>query len=353
VWGERKISNDGSATLTSSIISGNIAAGNFGGGIVNNGTMTIGGSTISGNTISGNKAGTTSGQGGGIDHEAGSLTVTNSTSSGNTAAYGGAVRSGSPGTFTNVTVAANSTDIYGVGFTLRNTILANTGVNCITVSLTSLDYNLASDTTCTSLTGAHDLKGVNPLLGPLQDNGGGTTPHTFTHALGPTSPAIDKISGTGGCNGTGVTTDERSTARPRPTGGNCDIGAYEYIPVTPTLQPATIPSAGGPAIFTGTGFQIGTTMSIAGSSPLTPTSIAPDGSSMTVTVPAHTAGAVTAAVTKPGGLTGSAQATYAAAASLPGPQLPSQPGGAPSLRPPAQPSVAPSAPISPLPNPRP
>lgn len=64
---------------------------------------------------------------------------------------------------------------------------------------------------------------VDPLLGPLQDNGG----PTFTHALLAGSPAIDTgnpaLLGSGGsaCEAT----DQRGVARPQ--GSACDIGAYE------------------------------------------------------------------------------------------------------------------------------
>ncbi|HEY1596288.1 MAG TPA: choice-of-anchor Q domain-containing protein [Thermoleophilaceae bacterium] len=61
--------------------------------------------------------------------------------------------------------------------------------------------------------------GLNPLLGPLQDNGGPTP----TQALLPGSPAINAGAGTG-CPGT----DQRGVARPQ--GAACDIGAYEVAP---------------------------------------------------------------------------------------------------------------------------
>jgi hypothetical protein len=57
----------------------------------------------------------------------------------------------------------------------------------------------------------------DPLLGPLQDNGGPTQ----THALLPGSPAIDH-----GSNG--LFFDQRF--RPRDVGGVGDIGAYEFDP---------------------------------------------------------------------------------------------------------------------------
>ena len=65
-----------------------------------------------------------------------------------------------------------------------------------------------------------DLIGVNPMLGPLKDNGGAT----LTHALLPGSPAIDRP---GSC----LTTDQRGMPRPIDGDGDgigdCDIGAVE------------------------------------------------------------------------------------------------------------------------------
>jgi hypothetical protein len=89
-------------------------------------------------------------------------------------------------------------------------------------SVNSRGYNLDSDTSC-RLTAATDRPGVDPRLGPLQDNGG----PTFTHALLPGSPAIDAIPwGANGC-GTTVYSDQRGQARPQPAWGTCDSGAYE------------------------------------------------------------------------------------------------------------------------------
>jgi hypothetical protein len=86
----------------------------------------------------------------------------------------------------------------------------------------SKGYNLDSDGSC-QLTAATDHPGVDPLLGPLQDNGG----PTLTHALLPGSPAIDAIPwGTNGCGTTHIG-DQRWQARPEALGSSCDIGAYE------------------------------------------------------------------------------------------------------------------------------
>lgn len=63
---------------------------------------------------------------------------------------------------------------------------------------------------------------LDPLLGPLADNGG----FTFTHALYPGSPAIDA-----GDPANCPATDQRGFPRPLDgdglNGPRCDMGAYE------------------------------------------------------------------------------------------------------------------------------
>lgn len=70
---------------------------------------------------------------------------------------------------------------------------------------------------------------MNPLLGPLQDNGG----QTFTHALLTGSPAIDQA------ELDGLPLDQRGFLRPiLPTAS--DIGAFEVVPIArPTLTIAS------------------------------------------------------------------------------------------------------------------
>ena len=83
-------------------------------------------------------------------------------------------------------------------------------------------YNLESNAgnSCQFSTPKHDLVGVNPQLGPLQDNGGPT--HTMLPAA--TSPVINSLpTSTGLC----PSTDQRGVARPQ--GPACDIGAVEAI----------------------------------------------------------------------------------------------------------------------------
>jgi hypothetical protein len=150
--------------------------------------------------------------------------------SGNSAGFGGGILNFGSVTLTNATVTDNSANFNGSGIfnglnprgtvTLKNTIVANSFINC-SGPITSAGHNLDSGNTC-GLTGPGDLTNINPLLGPLQDNGG----VTFTHALLPGSPAI----GTGSPDCPPPATDQRGVTRPQ--GATCDIGAYELSAAT-------------------------------------------------------------------------------------------------------------------------
>ncbi len=93
-------------------------------------------------------------------------------------------------------------------------------------TLTSQGFNIVSTPNCT-ITGPFSQ--VDPLLGPLQNNGG----PTLTHALLSGSPAID-AGETPNCTdnlGAPIATDQRGLQRPA-NGGislRCDIGAFEFI----------------------------------------------------------------------------------------------------------------------------
>jgi hypothetical protein len=245
------IDNQGTLTINRSTITGNHATGGgignlAGGGIYNRGELTITGSTISGNTAS---SGFNTGQkvqGGGI-YTAGTLTLSNSTVSGNSttasgdvdcgSAYGGGIYSLSVTlTLSNSTLSGNYASdcdlghgggIFSIYGTLQNTIVANStsGGNCDGLGLTSKGYNLSGDNTC-NFSGPGDLNNTNPLLGPLQNNGGSTQ----TQALLPGSPAIDAGNPNGCTDGSGhlLKTDQRGAPRPdKEDTGGCDIGAFE------------------------------------------------------------------------------------------------------------------------------
>jgi hypothetical protein len=202
------------ASIATTTVSGNTAK--FGGGIANdtNGAVKVDQSTINGNTVTD--------IGGGIYNRGGGVVaLTNSTLSGNRAtpgAGGGFDSFGSTGILTNVTVAGNSSVGSGNNdgistdgnMTLHGTLVAD---GC-SGPITSADDNLDIGLSC-KFTGPHDLKGTNPQIGPLANNGG----PTFTHALAQGSPAVD--AGGASC----PPTDQRGIARPQ--GAACDIGAFE------------------------------------------------------------------------------------------------------------------------------
>jgi hypothetical protein len=258
-YGNRRgggIFNDGTLTVSNSTLSGNTAGEGSGGGIYNyEGTLTVSNSTLSGNSA---------GAGGGIFNFDGTLTVSNSTLSGNTASYGGGIYIGNPATLpvtlTNVTLTANRANYQGGGLyvysvfpVLHNTLIAGnfyasgTTRDDVYGALDPRgDYNLIGDGT--GMTGlGNGVNGnlvgsaaapIDPLLSPLQDNGGPTQ----THALLPGSPAIDAGDNTGA-----PMWDQRGPGFPRIEHGIIDIGAFEYRPavqVDPNPVPISEPGPG-------------------------------------------------------------------------------------------------------------
>ena len=233
------INNGGTLTVTNTTFSGN-SASEFGGGIDNefDDTATVTNCTFSGNSASGNA-------GGGIENE-GMLTVTNSTFSGNSAFDGGGIDTETQfltATVTNSTFSGNSASdfaggIYAEtgGLTLANTIIAGNSAPQgpdFAGFVTSLGYNLIGNPSDGFGFVATDLLGVNPLLGPLQNNGGPTE----TMGLLPGSPAID--AGSDSLVPSNITTDQRGD--PRDVNG-VDIGAFE---VQIYLVYSTADSGGG------------------------------------------------------------------------------------------------------------
>jgi hypothetical protein len=239
-----------------------------GGGIANrSGTL-----TIERSLISGNRAPYGGGDSGGIQNFGvpaappapdlpGHLVVTDSTVAGNHARLVGGIFSWNDVTNTlvvnNSTIAGNMTmdepgggardsgGGLGVGEgteVVLNSIVAGnvqiksgvtTNTNCGPLAsggITSLGHNIDSGADCTFL-GPGDRSNTDPLLGPLQYNGGPTQ----TLALGPGSPALDQVPSTGaGC----AATDQRGV--PRPQGPACDIGAFEVTVPPASTAPPTI-----------------------------------------------------------------------------------------------------------------
>ncbi len=208
----------GVASVVDSTFSNNKAIGN-GGGIYNSGLLTVISSTFSSNT---------SGYVGGGIENIGTASVNNSTISNNTATHGGGGIENAFGTasVSNSTISGNSAPSSGNinnlsgAITLTSTVVANSkaGQNCAGPITEKSGYNLDSDGSC-GFTQSSDLNKVDPMLGPLQNNGGPTQ----TMALLQGSKAIDWVNGSGDC----PTTDQRGDVRPDDGESACDIGAYE------------------------------------------------------------------------------------------------------------------------------
>jgi hypothetical protein len=213
-------------SVANSTINGN--SGTNGGGITVSGLDPS--SSIVNTTVSGNSAGT-SGGGIAIREFNASLRIANSTITGNSAPSGGGIYI--DGQF-GVSVVEISNTILNAGALGAN--IFNGGG---TVTVTSQGYNLSSDNASGYLTGPGDQINTDPLLGPLQNNGG----PTFTHALLPGSPAID----TGDPNFSPPPfNDQRGCPFDRVFNGRIDIGSLETQPPrrpcpTPRPRPTTPP----------------------------------------------------------------------------------------------------------------
>ena len=258
-WGGGIFNDSGTLTVSNCTVSGNSAFN--GGGITSTGGAML---SVIASTINGNSA---ANSGGGIHRINGPSMVINSTFSDNSA--GGGVLSGGGGIFNlgllriiNSTLSGNSATYgggilnYGIAccgtLEIGSTILqagtsgANISYFGTDVAFTSLGYNLSSDDASAFLNQSTDQNSTDPLLGPLQLNGG----QTPTHALLCGSPAIDK-----GKNLSGETTDQRGLSRlldnagiANAVGGDgTDIGAFELqnsAPVAQCKQNATTLTAG-------------------------------------------------------------------------------------------------------------
>ncbi len=234
--------------LTETIFDANTAVSN-GGGIADEGSSPM----LTDVTFSGNKVTSDVGNGGGMYNHNGSNAglknvtfsgntvlhgfgggmanflssdsfLSNVTFSSNTAFEGGGMANDSSGpTLDNVTFSGNSADnqsgaildydshplIYNSIFWGDNSEIANTS-STATINDSLVAGGCPVTSTCTHVIDA------DPVLGPLQNNGG----FTQTMALGAGSAAIDA-----GNNATCASTDQRGVSRPQ--GPACDMGAYE------------------------------------------------------------------------------------------------------------------------------
>jgi hypothetical protein len=224
----------GTMTISNCTISGNTAG--LGAGIFNGSMLTVANTTFSDNMAA---------DGGGIYNSGGGmLTITNSTFSGNSASFGGGIFNIGAFAITNSTLSGNSAVGFGGGIfntqilEIGNTVLqaGDSGANISNTGgiVTSFGYNLSSDDGGGFLIGPGDRINTNPLLGPLQDNGG----PTFTHALLPGSPAIDA----GDPSFTPPPFfDQRGPGFNRVANGRIDKGSFEVQGPTPSPTPTSTP----------------------------------------------------------------------------------------------------------------
>lgn len=214
-----------------------------GGGVFNEAILGLNNVTVSGNAATGNGGGVVNGNNallpsGILELRNATLTGNRADSDGNNTGNGGGLYQNSNnsllGTFVTDTVR------------LHNTLLAGNadgpGVNhpdCSVVSSpfpasppTSFGYNLLQTLAgCAGFSpAAGDQTGVNPQLLPLGDYGG----LGWTHALSPTSPAIDAGHPAGCLDSLGLPLVVDQRGLPRPVDGNgdssavCDVGAFEF-----------------------------------------------------------------------------------------------------------------------------
>ena len=257
------LNDNGTMTLTGCAInnnsacqSGHMSFTSDGGGIWNDsGSLIITNSTISGNTCSAYNGDSlfpapTTALGGGVD-TSGSMTITNCTISGNSAAaggvstsdtgYGGGISNGGVLQIRSSTIPDNSASgdrafgggIYGAAKADSSIIALNTALAGPDFTgagaLQSTGYNIIGNNADAVINSQPtDQIGtpaapIDPLLGPLADNGG----PTLTHALQPGSPAINRG------NPAAPPQDQRGYSRL----GVPDVGAFEFngIPPAPVV----------------------------------------------------------------------------------------------------------------------
>src|SRR5262249_19903037 len=235
------IFNRGALSLSNCTVTGNSAFA--GGGIANalGAAMTMSGDTVNNNTATG-----ASGGGGGIENS-GNMTVINCTIAANAAIGGGGIANYGGLNVDNSTVAYNTVaglapdggGIYNSGgptqLSMLNTIVFNPNSGAKTKNDVFGLINQAQGNLFGSLPdgigGGGDLGGneytVDPLLGPLQNNGGPTA----TMALLPGSPAIAAGVSTSQVPGLAVpATDQRGDPRPATS---IDVGAFQTWPPSP------------------------------------------------------------------------------------------------------------------------
>lgn len=326
------IYTSGPTTITNSKFESCTAGSNSGGGVWTTGITTItntsftscaasGGSGVSSYTSSqaitiGNC--TFSSNSGVAFLSNSSSTVYNCTFSGNGGSYVGGIEFGgrSPSSLLSSTITGNTgTGASGVylgeyvSLTLKNSIISGNTTTGGRQDFSS--YGSGSKPIAfaakniigvipTGLAASADRVIGDPLLGPLQDNGG----PTLTRAVGAGSVAINAGNAAASNAAPVNALDQRGTARSATTP---TIGAVEYpvvstpAPTVTSISPSSGPSTGVTVsvTITGTGFTGATSVTFAGVNAVDVTVV--NDTTITATSPAGTAGSSSVLVTTPGG----------------------------------------------------
>jgi len=214
----------GSTTIRGTTVSGNFA--NEGGGIRAHGPITVLDSTISGNGAE------TAGGGLWVELNSGETAslVSHTTITSNGSRIGGGIfLAEGELEIDHSIVAKNSgllgvdlTGLLGASFLIHWSLVGNSSHSALTpapIGLPDANSNLIGGTSASTQ--------INPLLGPLANNGG----PTLTHALLAGSPAINAGDPAAMAGIDGVPThDQRGAPFTRVYGGRIDIGAFESQP---------------------------------------------------------------------------------------------------------------------------
>ncbi|MFN8524581.1 MAG: right-handed parallel beta-helix repeat-containing protein [Chloroflexota bacterium] len=236
VGGGVNVTRSGNATLNRVTISGNSGATGGGGLVVRGDATSAATASLTNVTISGNSGGTGDGGGARVQNDAAavapSLSLTHVTIAGNGASRGGGIYNGNGTVSIRSSIVADSTaggDCFGALGSLGFNVIESTG-GCVIGGTTT-----------------GDISGVDPALGPLQNNGGSTK----THSLGVGSVALDLEAS--GCPA--PSEDQRGVVRAQ--GAACDAGAFESRRMSP-----------GSAVFSINGGAVATTsVNVFGRSP--------------------------------------------------------------------------------------
>lgn len=245
--------DQGSLFVNSSLVTGNVAGGNLtasGGGLWATGPITVNNSTISGNTTQSSTGGAA------VANYFNSLAIVDSTISGNYSGGGSQVVGSAifaaldpsvillnstfacNGSYNKPAIGAAGNSSATVSISAINTIFADASNSLCTTRTTkeispwqgpyvlvSGDHNLVISSSAIDSSAPFPADTVfgDPLLGPLQNNGGPTS----THALGIPSPPNVNPAIDAGSNPSSLAYDQRGPDFTRWVGKAPDIGAYE------------------------------------------------------------------------------------------------------------------------------